>query len=157
MPKIASTISVQSLTSEKCSSHAWLSATLDDGEAEPAEDLEVDPRVAAHVGDAADEKHRDVDAALHQRPRDDEAVAAVVAAAAEHGDAALARDRAYIASIAATTWRPAFSISTSDGMPMSSIGAAVGFAHLRGVENSHEDRRDRVGVRLQPDVQLRAE
>ena len=93
---------------------------LDDGQAEAAEDLEVDPRVAADLGDAADEEHRDVDAALQERARDDEAVAAVVAAAAEHGDLPLA-EVACIASIAATTWRPAFSMSTSDGMPISSI------------------------------------
>ena len=37
---------------------------LDDGQAEAAENLEVDAGVAAHVGDAADEEHRDVDAAL---------------------------------------------------------------------------------------------
>ena len=66
---------------------------LDDGDAEPAEDLEVDPRVAAHVGDAADEEHRHVDAALHQRPRDHEAVAAVVAAPAQHGDLPIDADR----------------------------------------------------------------
>ncbi len=43
----------------------------------------------------------------------------------------------YAASMAATTWRPAFSISTSDGMPMSSIGEPVGLAHLRGGEDAH--------------------
>src|SRR5262249_25650220 len=57
-----------------------------DGEPEAPEDFEVHPRVAADVGHAADQKDRDVDAALGERPRDDEAVAAVVAAAAQHGD-----------------------------------------------------------------------
>ena len=62
---------------------------LDDGQAEATEDLEVGAGVAAHVGDAADQKHRHADAALHQRAGDDEAVAAVVAAAAEHRHLAL--------------------------------------------------------------------
>ena len=57
---------------------------LHDGEADAAEDLEVDARVAADVADAAEQEHRRLDAALRQRPRDDEAVAAVVAAAAQH-------------------------------------------------------------------------
>ena len=46
-------------------------------------------RVAAHVGDAAEQEHRRFDAALDQRARDDEAVAAVVAAPAQHADLAV--------------------------------------------------------------------
>ncbi len=56
---------------------------LHHGDAEPAENLEVDARISAHVGDAAEQEHRHVGAALHQRARDHESVAAVVAAAAQ--------------------------------------------------------------------------
>ena len=61
---------------------------LDDGQADAAEDLEVGARVAAHVADAAEQEDGRLDAALRQRPRDDEAVAAVVAAPAQHADPA---------------------------------------------------------------------
>ena len=70
--------------SEKCSSQRLLVVDLDNGDAEPAEDVEVGARVASHVGDRSDHEHRCVDAPLEQRARDDEAVAAVVATSAEH-------------------------------------------------------------------------
>jgi hypothetical protein len=62
---------------------------LDDGDADAAEDLEVDARVAPRLRDAAEQEDERFDAALGERARDDEAVAAVVAAAAENvnGDA----------------------------------------------------------------------
>src|SRR5260370_290918 len=41
-----------------------------------AEDLEVDAGIAPHVADAAEQKDGGLDAALRERPRDDEAVAA---------------------------------------------------------------------------------
>ena len=62
---------------------------LHDSQAEASQDFEVGAGVAAHVGHASDEEHRHADATLHQRAGDDEAVAAVVAAAAEHRDLAL--------------------------------------------------------------------
>ena len=136
VPKSASTSRSQPRISEKWSSQAWRVVDLDDRVAEVAEDLEIDARVAAHFGDGADQERRHVDAALQQRPRDDESVAAVVAAAAEHRDAGR-RASANIASIAATTWRPAFSIRTIDGMPIVLDGAAIGFPHLRAVQDSH--------------------
>ena len=88
VPKIASTISVQSATSEKCSSQAWLVGDLDD-RAAPSRPrisrlMRASPRTSAT---RPMQEHRDVDTALQQRPRDDEAVAAVVAAAAQHGHA----------------------------------------------------------------------
>ena len=110
---------------------------LDDGEAEPAEDLEVDAGVAAHVGDRADEEHRHVDAALQQRPRDDEAVAAVVAAAAED------RRRCSSSEIAVHGFDRRHDLAAgvlhqherrnADVLDR----AAIGLAHLRGVEDSH--------------------
>src|SRR6266511_4179226 len=59
------------------------------GDAEPAENFEVDAGIAANLRDAAQQEDRHVAAALHQRARDDEPVAAVVAAAAQHGDLAI--------------------------------------------------------------------
>ena len=79
--------------SEKCSSHAWLSAistTVRPSRPRISRLMRASPRTSAT---AADQEHRHVDAALQQRPRDDEAVAAVVAAAAQHGHLALERDR----------------------------------------------------------------
>src|SRR5439155_16100927 len=60
---------------------------FDDGQSHAAEDLEVRARLAADFRHAAEQEHHRLDAALRQRPRDDEAVAAVVAAPAQHADA----------------------------------------------------------------------
>ena len=86
VPKIASTMSVQSRTSEKCSSHAWLSAIS----------TTVTPRwprisrlIRASPRTSATRPMRNTETSTPrwtQRARDDEAVAAVVAAAAQHGD-----------------------------------------------------------------------
>ena len=89
VPKIASTISVQWPISEKCSSHAWLSAISTIVRPEPSKNFKVDPRVTSDLRDEADEKHGNLDAALDQRPRDDESVTAVVASAAQHGHTSL--------------------------------------------------------------------
>ena len=104
--------------------------------AEVAEDLEVRARVATHFGDFADQERRDVDAALQQRARDDEAVAAVVAAAAQHGDAQVAEvgerrldGRHDLAA----------GVLHQDDRGDADVvdGAAVGFPHLAAVEDSH--------------------
>ena len=60
---------------------------LHDGEAEAAEDLEVDAGVPAHVGDRTEQDDERLHAALRQRASDDEAVSAVAAAAAQDGHA----------------------------------------------------------------------
>src|SRR5205814_7210690 len=62
---------------------------LDHGDAEASENLQIDAGVAAHVGNPSNQEHGHIGAALDQRPGDDEAVAAVVAAAAEYGDLAI--------------------------------------------------------------------
>ena len=62
---------------------ALLVVHFHDADAEAAEDLEVDLRVALHLRDRRQQEHRHVDATLRQRPRHHEAVAAVVALAAE--------------------------------------------------------------------------
>ena len=59
---------------------------LDDRQAEPADDVEVEPGVATDVGERADDVDGHLDTALVQRAGDDEAIAAVVAGAAQHGD-----------------------------------------------------------------------
>jgi hypothetical protein len=57
---------------------------FDNRNAEPADDVEVDSGVAADVGQSADHVDGGVDAALLEGARDDEAVAAVVAGAAQN-------------------------------------------------------------------------
>src|SRR5262249_8156386 len=104
---------------------------------------EIDPRVASNFGHKADEKHRDVDAALDQRSRDDESVAAVVAASAQHGHAALEE----------------FAVDGLDGRHDLTARvlhqderrdaylfnrAAIGLAHLRGVQDTHDKTLHRV-------------
>ena len=89
VPKIASTMSEQSRTSEKCSSHAWLSpisTTVTPRRPRISRLIRASPRTSAT------RPIRNTDtliAALQQRARDDESVAAVVAAAAEHRHLAL--------------------------------------------------------------------
>ena len=143
VPKIASTISVQSLTSEKCSSHAWLSADLHDGDAEAAEDLEVDPRIAAHVRDAAEQERPTRRRRAAQRARDDEAVAAVVAAAAQHRDLAIEEvavhrlhrgDRLAAGVLHQHERRDADLVDRP----------AIGLAHLGGVQYTHQDCSARI-------------
>ena len=57
---------------------------LDDIEAELGEDVQVDACVTLDVRSLPEEEHADVDPALSQGPRDDEAVAPVVAPAGQH-------------------------------------------------------------------------
>ena len=61
---------------------------LDDGDAEAAENLEVDARIALDLAHLSDDEDGCLDAALMQRARDDEAVAAVVPLATNDGHAA---------------------------------------------------------------------
>ena len=65
-----------------------LIAEFHDREPEPAQDVEVRPGIALHLGRPPEQEHRDVDAAQEQRPRDHEPVAAVVAAPRQDRDAA---------------------------------------------------------------------
>ena len=136
VPKIASTISVQSLTSEKCSSHAWLSAISTTVRPRRPRISRFDARVAADVGDAADQEHRHVDAALHQRARDDEAVAAVVAAAAQHGDLPL--EQVAVDRLHRRDHLPAGVLHQHERRDADLLDRpAIGLAHLRGVQDSH--------------------
>ena len=150
MPKIASTMSEHCAISEKCSSQRLLVVDLDDGDAEPAEDVEVGARVASHVGDRADDEHRGVDAALEQRARDDEAVAAVVAAAAQHRHAAVETrlvrglDRRHHLAAGVLHQDERGDADLFDGV-------AVGVAHLRGIQNSHDYSRSVLRIRRLPE------
>ena len=137
VPKIASTISVQSLDLGEVQLPRLAVGDLDDGQAEAAEDLEVDAGVAADLGDAADQEHRDVDAALHQRPRHDEAVAAVVAAAAQHRDLPL--EQIAVDRFHRRDRLPAGVFHQHERRDADVVDrAAIGLAHLGGVQYSHE-------------------
>ena len=111
-------------------------ADLDDVHAEIAQHVEVRARVAFHVGRLADEIHADVEVPLDERARDDEAVAAVVAASAEHGDAhgreALERRLHRGDDLAAGVFHE-HDRRHADLLDR----AAIGFAHLFGREHAH--------------------
>ena len=109
---------------------------LDDGQADAAEDLEVGARVAAHVADAAEQEHGRLDAALRQRARDDEAVAAVVAAAAQHAD--LARGQVVERRFHRRDRLPAGVLHQHDRRNADVVDRlTIGLAHLLRVEHSH--------------------
>src|SRR6185503_8907019 len=125
---------------------------FDHGEAEAAEDLEVDARVAAHLGHPANQEHRHRHAALQQRPGDDEAVAAVVAAAAQHRHLPL-RQVAVDRLDRRHRLAPGVLHQHERGDADVLDRAAIGFFHLGGVQNSHnaatedtEDTEDREGT-----------
>ena len=72
VPKIASTISVQSLTSEKCSSHAWLSAistTVRPRRPRMSRLMRASPRTSATLADAGTPRRRRRAAAACARRR----------------------------------------------------------------------------------------
>ena len=109
---------------------------FDDGLADAAENFEIDPRVAFDFGETADDEHRHVEAALLQRARHDEAVAAVVALAADDGDAAIGEigiegfDRGHHLAAGVLHQHQRGDADVLDR-------AAIGFAHLLGVQDPH--------------------
>ena len=109
---------------------------LDNRHADAAEDFEVGPRVAAHLGHAAEQEHDVVDAALHERARDDEPVAAVVAAAADDADAAR---RQVVERRFHRRHRLAAGVLHQHDRRDPDVldRAAIRLAHLFGVEHSH--------------------
>ena len=113
---------------------------LDDGDAETAQDVEVGAGVAANVRHGADDEDGALDATLQERARHDEAVAPVVAAAAEHGDAAL---EALLIARLDRRDDLASGILHQDERRDADLfnGVAIGLAHLRGVEDSHGLRK----------------
>jgi hypothetical protein len=109
---------------------------LDHGHADAAEHLEVRARVAADLGHAPQQKDGGVDAALHERARDHEPVAAVVATAAD--DAHAAR-REVVERRLHRGHRLASGILHEHDRrdPDVLYRAAIGLAHLFGIEHSH--------------------
>ena len=101
-----------------------------------SEDLEVDARVALDLGEPADHEHRHVKAALLQRAGDDEAVAAVIALAADDGDAAFGEigiqrfDRRDHLAAGVLHQHQRCDADVLDR-------ATIGFPHLVGVEDPH--------------------
>ena len=111
-------------------------ADFDDGLPRASKNFEVDARVGLDLGMPANHEHRDVKAALLQRARDDEAVAAVIARAADDGDAALSEigiQRFDSGDHLAAGILHQHQRCDADVLDRSTIG----FPHLRGVEDSH--------------------
>ena len=106
------------------------------GDAEAAEDVEIQPRVAAHVGEGADDEHGRVDAALRQGAGDHEPVAAVVTAAAEDGDASV-EARLVRRFDGGHHLAPGVLHEDERGNADVFDGEPVGLAHLRCVQDSH--------------------
>ena len=150
VPKIASTISVQSVTSDTCSSHAWLSATS-------TTVMPSRPRISRFVrasprtSDTRPIRKTDTSTPrCDQRARDDEAVAAVVAAAAQHGHLAVERGRR-----TSPPWRrpPGGRRSPSaraTEMPMSSIVRRSASRICAALSTASEESYPK--VRLKPDT-----
>ena len=93
----------------------------------------------SHVGGLPTRKTDDVEAALHQRARDDESVTAVVAAAAQHDD--LPRSQIGEHRLHRRHHLAAGILHEDDRRDADVAGApAVGFAHLGAVENPHAFR-----------------
>ncbi len=109
---------------------------LHDREAQATENLQVRPCIPADLRNDAEHEHRDVDAALVERPGDHEAVAPVVPAPAQHGDVALGeilearlhrRDH-----LAAGVFH-----QDDGGNPDLLDGSPIGLAHLVAVQHPH--------------------
>src|SRR5580765_3342399 len=120
VPKIASTINVQSLTSEKWSSQAWLSATsttVIPSRPRISRLVRASPRTSTTRPSRKTETSTPRWASVRATTKPSPPLLP-----RPHSTATCRSSRSpYIASIAATACRPAFSIRTSDGMPMSSM------------------------------------
>ena len=109
---------------------------LDHGHAEPAENVEVRPGVAADLGDLADQKDQDVDVALQQRTRHHEAVAAVVAAPAE--DRHLPFQQIAVHGLHGRNHLPSGVLHEHERGNTDLLDRpAIGLAHLSGGQDSH--------------------
>ncbi len=109
---------------------------LDHVEPEAAENVEIQPRVAADAGCVPEEVDLDVDAGLPEHARHDEPVAAVVAAAGEHRHARLGQpvERGFHGR----HHLPAGVLHQHRRRHADVLdGPAVGFAHLVAVHYAH--------------------
>jgi hypothetical protein len=105
---------------------------LDDGQPDAAEDLEIGAGVAAHLADGAEEKDNRFDAALRERPRHDEPVAAVVAPATNHAD--LARRQVFERGFHRRDCLPAGVLHEHNGRQANLVDRLpIGFPHLLSV------------------------
>ena len=106
------------------------------GESQTPENLEIDARVAAHVRHSADEEDGHVDAALQQGACDHEAVAAIVAAPAQHRHLMLVK-------VAMNGFHGRDDLAPRILHEHQRRDAdlfdrpAIRFAHLRGIQHSH--------------------
>ena len=112
---------------------------FDDGETDAAEHFQVRPRIAANVGDAAEEEDRGLDAALHERARDHEAVAPIAAATAQHAD--VAGRQVLERRLHGRDRLPAGVLHQHDGRDADLVDRApIGLTHLLSVEHAHARR-----------------
>ena len=109
---------------------------LDDLETELAQDVQVQARVASHLGHAGEDKDRDVDAALFQGSRHDEPIATVVPASAQHHDpkAGQVVERGLDGG---DDLAPGIFHEHRRGDAQLLDRASIGFLHLRGGQDAH--------------------
>ena len=106
-------------------------------DAEAAQDVEVDARVALDLRHRGEQEHRDVHAALRQRAGDHEAVAAVVALAAQHRHAA--GEPVLVGGLDGRHHLAAGVLHQHErGEADVFDRLAIGLAHLRGVQDPHQ-------------------
>ncbi len=116
-----------------------LVGNLDCRQAQPSEDLEIEASLTANVADRAKYEHRDIHATLMKGTRDDEAVAAVVAAAAQNGHMT-GQQIAVVGFERGDDLAPG--VFHQDDRRNANLlnGARIGLAHLGGIEHAHELR-----------------
>ncbi len=147
VPRMASTISSHCGDLAEVQFPLLRVGDLDDRQADAAEHFQVRARIAAHVRDAPEQEHRRLDAALDQRPRDDEAVAAVVPAAAQHRD--VAGQQVVERRFHRRDRLPPGVLHQDDRRDTDVLDrAAIGLAHLLCVEHPHEKSERTACARL---------
>src|SRR5437773_10214390 len=120
-------------------SPAWISAGGSTRGSLGAASVTVRPASMAGpigLGESADEEHRHVHAALYERARDDEAVAPVVAAAAEDGHLALGEIAVH--RLHGRDGLPAGVLHEDERRDADVVDrAAIGLPHLRRIQYTH--------------------
>ena len=111
---------------------------LHDRDAEAAQDLEIGPGIAAHIRHSSQEEDRDLGAPLDEGARDDEAVAAVVAATAQHRHVAI--QEVAVDRLHGGDRLPAGVLHEHERRNADLADrAAIRLAHLCGVQYTHQD------------------
>ena len=115
-----------------------LVADLHDGQPKPAQDVEIRPCVASHIGERTDDEHERVNPPLQQRAGDDEPVASVVPASTEHRDTP--REPLFVRGFDRGNDLAARVLHQHERWNSDLIdGVAVGLAHLRGGKDAHQE------------------